>query len=81
MIIVLGYSGRLMLRNRSLGIVYATIFGGVCGMAVTRFIIKINGVDGTFFMCFAVGGSVGAFAGTTAFDRLMGYPGNNNIII
>ena len=68
-----------MLRNRRLSIVSATIFGGVCGMAVTRFIIKINGHDGTTFaLCFAVGGSVGAFAGTTAFDKLMGYPGNNN---
>ncbi|XP_019861299.1 PREDICTED: uncharacterized protein LOC109589697 [Amphimedon queenslandica] len=76
--LVLGYSGRLMLRSRSLSIVSATIFGGVCGMAVTRFIIKINGVDGTFFLCFAVGGSVGAFAGTTAFDKLMGYPGGHS---
>ncbi|XP_019858854.1 PREDICTED: uncharacterized protein LOC109587077 [Amphimedon queenslandica] len=68
----------LMLRSQSLSIVSATIFGGVCGMAVTRLVIKINGVDGTFFMCFAVGGSVGAFAGTTAFDKLMGYPGGHS---
>ncbi|XP_019858856.1 PREDICTED: uncharacterized protein LOC109587078 [Amphimedon queenslandica] len=76
--LVLGFTGRLMLRSRSLSIVSATIFGGVCGMAVTILIIKINDDDSTCFMCFAVGGSVGAFAGTTAFDKLMRYPGGHS---
>ena len=79
MLVFLDSARRLLLRNPGFSIASATLFGGVCGMAMTRNFIKITGDTGTtFVMCFAVGGSVGAFAGTTAFDKFMGYPGNNN---
>ncbi|XP_019858858.1 PREDICTED: uncharacterized protein LOC105314661 isoform X1 [Amphimedon queenslandica] len=73
--LVLGSLGELLLRNPRLSVASAIVFGGVCGMAITKLLMNIAYIRFIFTMCFAVGGSVGAFAGITAFDKLMGYPG------